>query len=178
MAVDAPSPFSALLVPVPAADWLLAGRPMDTGYAAGLVVPAHVTLLVPFASRDALTDGVLTELEGLFADVVPFPFELSRASRFPDGPAYLAPDPAAPFRTLVAELSRAFPEYPPYEGRFDGVVPHLTVPLKDGEVLDDLQKVVDGHGPVRALAAEAELVWVDSDGLEVLAHFPFGTTAA
>jgi 2'-5' RNA ligase superfamily len=174
----APSPFSALLVPVPAADWLVAGRPMDAGYAAGLAVPAHVTLIAPFAPRERLTDGVLTELEGLFGDVVPFPFALSRASRFPDGPAYLAPDPAAPFRHLVSELAHAFPEHPPYEGRFDSIVPHLTVPLRDGERLEDLQRLVDGEGPVRALAAEAELVWVDEEGLEVLARFPFGTTAA
>ena len=185
MAFDA-SPFSALLVPVPAADWLVAGRPMRDGYAAGLVVPAHVTLVVPphitllapFAPRDRLTDGVVTELAELFADVVPFPFELARASRFPDGAAYLAPDPAAPFRNLVTELGRAFPGYPPYEGRFDDVVPHVTVPLNDGELVEDLQGMVDHHGPVRALAAEAQLVWVDSEGLEVVAHFPFGTTAA
>ena len=174
----APAPFSALLVPVPAAEWLVAGRPLDSGYAAGLVVPAHLTLLAPFAPRDELTDGVVTELDGLFADVVPFPFELSRASRFPEGPAYLAPDPPAPFRHLVNELGRAFPEYPPYEGRFDEVVPHVTVPLRNGEGLDDLQRLVDDHGPVRALAAEAQLVWVDGEGVEVVAHFPFGTTAA
>jgi 2'-5' RNA ligase superfamily len=177
MAFDA-SPFSALLVPVPAAEWLVAGRPMGAGYAAGLVVPPHVTLLAPFAPRDRLTDGVVTELADLFADVVPFPFELARASRFPDGAAYLAPDPAAPFRNLVTELGRAFPEYPPYEGRFDEVVPHVTVPLNDGEVVEDLQRIVDHHGPVRALAAEAQLVWVDSEGVDVVAHFPFGTAAA
>ena len=172
------TPFTALLVPVPAADWLVAGRPMKHGYAAGLVVPAHVTLLAPFVAPDQLTDGVVTELAALFGDVVPFPFELARASRFPDGPVYLAPDPAAPFRHLVGELARAFPEHPPYEARFDGVVPHLTVPLREGEQVEDLQRLVDDEGPVRALASEAELVRVDDEGLEVVAHFPFGTTAA
>ncbi|WP_148573193.1 2'-5' RNA ligase family protein [Nocardioides caldifontis] len=178
---EARSPFSALLLPVPVADWLVAGRAMTDGYAAGLVVPAHVTLLVPFVPRDELTDGVLTELEALFGDVVPFSFELARASRFPDGPVYLAPDPAAPFRHLVMELARAFPEHPPDEGRFDGVVPHLTVPLREDEQLDDLQHLLDAQGPVRALASEAQLVWVDGTAeevVEVVARFPFGTTAA
>jgi 2'-5' RNA ligase len=172
------TPFTALVVPVPAADWLVAGRPMRDGYAAGLVVPAHVTLVVPFVAPEQLTDGVVTELAGLFGDVVPFPFELAQASRFPEGPVYLAPDPAAPFRHLVGELGRAFPEHPPYEGRFDGVVPHLTVPLRDGEEMGDLQRLVDDEGPVRALAAEAELLRVDDEGISVVAHFPFGTTAA
>ena len=172
------TPFTALLVPVPAADWLVAGRSMRDGYAAGLTVPAHVTLLVPFAAPDLLSGGVVTELAGLFGDVVPFPFELAQASRFPDGPVYLAPDPVAPFRHLVGELVRAFPEHPPYEGRFNGVVPHLTVPLRDGEQVEDLQRLVDEQGPVRALASEAQLVRVDDDGLEVLATFPFGNTAA
>jgi 2'-5' RNA ligase len=41
--------------------------------------------------------------------------------------AYLAPEPAEWFRAATARMYDAFPDYPPYEGAFDDVVPHLTV---------------------------------------------------
>ena len=168
--------FSALVVPVPSAEFAVLDRlPATTP---GVRVPAHVTLLSPFARREELSEGLLGELRSFFGDVVAFPFALSQVSAFPAGPAYLAPEPAAPFRRLTHQLARRFPEYPPYEGRFDEVVPHVTVTVLDGETTEDLQRLVDAHGVVRDQAREAELLWVTEDTLEVLAHFPFGTTAA
>ena len=170
--------FSALIVPVPAADWLLAGRRQEEhSRAAGQEVPAHVTLLAPFAPREELSDGVIGELADLFADVVPFSFGLDEVTRFPDGPVYLAPEPAAPFRQLTLELTRLFPEYPPYEGEFEDLTPHVTVPLHDGEELADVARLVAARGPLRAYAQEAVLLWVE-DEPEVVARFRFGTTAA
>jgi hypothetical protein len=172
-------PFTALVVPVPAADWLLAGRVADAhSRAAGLDVPAHVSLLVPFAPREEVSDGVLAELGDLFADVVPFSFRLETVSQFPDGPVYLAPDPSAPFRRITQQLGRRFPEYPHEENRFDDVVPHLTVPLRAGESLADVERLVAARGRVSAQAQEAALLAVSGAGLETLAVFPFGTTAA
>ena len=171
--------FSALVVPVPAADWLVAGRAQDEhSAAAGLKVPAHVTLLVPFAPRDDVTTGVLDELDAFFGDVVPFRFSLDEVCRSPDGPVYLAPKPAAPFHHLTAQLSRMFPEYPPYDGRFGEVVPHVTVPLQEGESITDIERLVARHRPLAGHASEAQLVWVADLGLEVLAEFLFGTAAA
>jgi hypothetical protein len=73
---------------------------------------------------------------------------------------------------------RRFPEHPPYQGQFTDIVPHLTVPLLDGESLADVEQRVGAHGPVRAQATEARLLWVSDAGYEVVAVFPFGTTAA
>ncbi len=174
--------FTALVVPVPAASWLLdravagtAGDP-DGPRIPGL--PAHLTLITPFAPPEQVTDGLLDELTALFADVVPFWFRLSQVCRFPNGPVYLAPEPAAPFRRLVRALAHAFPEHPPYEGRFDDVVPHVTVPLGAHERLEDLQDRLDAHGPLRCEAREAHLVRVDDEAFELVAQFGFGTVAA
>jgi hypothetical protein len=156
---------ASLVVPVPAADWLV----KDRG-----ALPAHVPLLAPFVRRSALTEGLLAELETLFADVVPFSFDLDEVCAFPSGAVYLAPHPPAPFRQLTSELARRFRSLPPSAGQFPDVVPHVSVPLRDGEALADIERRVRAHGPLRGLATEAQLV----AGAEVLADFPFGTAAA
>jgi hypothetical protein len=162
------SASSALLVPVPAADWLLPGPAM----------PAHVTLLNPFAPPAALTDGVVGELAALFADVVPFSFTLDEVCTFPTGTVYLAPDPSAPFRQLTAELARRFPEYPPYCGGFDEIVPHVAIPSDEETALRATRARLAGHGSVVCHASEAQLVLVGDGSQEVVATFGFGLVAA
>jgi 2'-5' RNA ligase len=82
-------------------------------------LPPHVTLLVP-APDDV--ERITETLEPFAAFDVAFP----RLDRFP-GTLWLAPEPAEPFRELVAAFGRAFPGHPPYGGRYRNVVPHLTV---------------------------------------------------
>jgi len=55
-----------------------------------------------------------------------FRFRLVAAKLFPDA-LYLDVEPARPFAALSEAVARAFPLYPPYEGRFPTIVPHLTV---------------------------------------------------
>jgi len=169
MADERAGPLSALVVPAPAAAW-------PVGDAAP--VPAHVPLLTPFLPRSELTEGLLAELGVFFADVVPFSFDLDEVCVFPSGVVYLAPRPPAPFRQLTGELARRFSGHPPDGGRFSDVVPHVTVPLLDGETLTDVERRVQSHGPVQGLATEALLLWVSDEGYEVVATFPFGTAAA
>lgn len=142
-------PHSALVVPVPE----LGPR----------VSHAHVVLLSPFAAKEDLTDGLLGELERFFADCVPWSFQLAEVAVLPSGTAYLAPEPAAAFRSLVHELGRRFPEYP--SGTFD--VPRLQVP--DGFTLP---------APLTAHAASAALWWYEDDVPVTLVSFPFGIAAA
>lgn len=146
-------PHSVLVVPVQEAN--------------EIVPHAHITLLSPFAAKEELTDGVLGELDLFFADCLPWSFRLEQVAQFPGGRTYLSPDPAAPFRSLTHELYRHFPEYPPYGGEFDDVIPHLSVP--DGFRLDE---------PITAYATSAALWWYGGELTDVLARFPFGTTAA
>lgn len=175
-------PHSLLSVPVPELDDLVRARLLSR---APDLVPAddddpvaHITLLGPFADRDVLTPGVLSELGWFFADVTPFTFALSSVSRFPGGTVYLVPTPAAPFRQLTHELFRRFPEFPPYGGAFDDVVPHLSVPLLDGEELASLEQEVGPRLPVAAQAREAALYWWEPGSCGTVETFPFGTSAA
>lgn len=128
---------------------------------------AHITLLAPFGAGQQPSSGELDEVAAYFAGVTPFTYSLTDVSTFPDGTRYLSPDPAARFSRMTHSLHRAFPEYPPYHGKFDLVVPHLTV--EDDAVVPAL--------PIQAHAREATLLHYDGDYTE-LATFPFGADAA
>lgn len=158
-----------LLIPVPEADWLVRGR----GSVLGDAVGAHLLL----GHTPALDDGDLAELTDLFADVVPFSFSLDEVCRFPGGGVYLAPQPPAPLRRLTLAVDRSLPAHP--EMRVDEVVPHVSVPLREGEGTDDVERLLIEHGPLVGHAREAHLVDLDAEGgVRVVARFSFGTTAA
>lgn len=128
---------------------------------------AHITLLAPFGRASRPTEGELGDVEAFFADVAPFSFQLSGVSTFPDGTRYLSPTPASVFSRLTHRLNRLFPEYPPYGGAFDLVIPHLTLP--DGALSTLL--------PIEAHAQEAALLHFDGS-FHVRARFPFSSSAA
>jgi hypothetical protein len=109
---------TALLIPVPEAEPVVGDlrRRYD---AAENGVPAHVTILAPFGD----TDEGLAEL---FAAFEPFDFALARLERWP-GVLWLAPEPAEPFSALTRAVWERYPEYPPYEGAHETVIPHLSV---------------------------------------------------
>ena len=129
---------------------------------------AHVTILAPFGKDADPTSGELADVEEFFAGQTPFDFRLTEVCTFPGGGRYLAPDPAARFSRLTHALHHVFPEYPPYGGEFDIVVPHLTIP-------DD---AVVGELPIRAQARVATLLHHEDGEFREIATFPFGTSAA
>jgi 2'-5' RNA ligase len=117
---------SAFILRVPEAEPFVARLRERFDPVARLGVPAHVTLLFPFASPERITAEVLRDAGAIVSAAAAFPFRLARIERFP-GTLYLAPEPAAPFVALTEALARRFPEFPPYEGQFDTIIPHLTV---------------------------------------------------
>lgn len=171
-----------VLIPVPEADFVVRPRlerfapehlPVDPDDTA-----AHITLLAPFTVIGAAERGLVAELRELFADVVQFPFRLTEISRFPGGTTYLSPEPAGPFRQLTHELMKLFPEFPPYGGAFEDIVPHLSVPVLDGEDPDTLRRELGSRFPIGAHAREAALFWREPGASRTLETFSFGTTAA
>lgn len=122
-----------------------------------LGIPAHITLLFPFVPAELVDDRVLADLRSLFAATPAFEFAMRRTARFPDT-LYLAPEPAEPFVRLTEEIVRRFPDYPPYEGAFDTVVPHVTVAHGEPELLDEAHADVRRALPLRSVASEAILL--------------------
>jgi 2'-5' RNA ligase len=148
-------PQSAFIVRVPEADPHVARLRERFDPSARLGVPAHVTLLFPFMSPELVTSSILAAVSKLALSVSAFPFRLGPIKRFP-GVVYLATEPAAPLVALTRQLAGLFPEFPPYGGDHQEIVPHLTV----------------------AQAAEAELAQVEAELLASLASTSISTTCS
>jgi 2'-5' RNA ligase len=88
-------------------------------------LPAHATLLYPFAPPEALVDELLARVAAIVASHDCFPFRLAARRHWPDT-LYVSLEPELPFRALHEDLARAFPAFPLYRGAF-GFVPHATI---------------------------------------------------
>jgi hypothetical protein len=124
---------TALIVPVPEAEPAVGALRLAHDPAAAKGVPAHITILFPFAPPEAVDEPGLADLIGRFRA---FDFVLDRVERFEDGegPVWLHPQPSAPFVDLTAAVQQRWPAYPAYEGAFDEPVPHLTVSMQPIDV--------------------------------------------
>jgi 2'-5' RNA ligase len=101
-------------------------------------VPAHVTILYPFMAPAEVDDQVLMQLASI-ADAVPgFAYRLTELRRFPVA-LYLAPQPDQGFAALTNAVHRAFPDYPPFDGKFAEVVPHVPVAHGDEPLLCEIE---------------------------------------
>lgn len=113
-----------MIVAVPEAEPAVAELRLEHDPMARLGVPAHITILYPFAPPDAVDEPAI---ESLLEAHSAFPFELASVEHFDDEVTYLAPRPAQPFDELIAGATARWPEYPPYGGTIDALIPHLTI---------------------------------------------------
>ena len=154
---------SGIIVPIPEAEAAVGHLRSLHDAQARYGVPAHITLLYPFAHPTRVSDAV-DILRQVFRDVLTFEFSLAEIRRFP-ATAYLHPEPSAPFVQLSEMLARQWPEFPPYGGAFRTVIPHLTVADRvTTDVLDMVDSNVSKHLPVRCRATEAWLMCSDDHG--------------
>ena len=155
-------PRTALIVAVPEAEALVGAwrKRYDN---ASLGIPAHVTLLFPFVPSETANDTLLAELRELFAAQPAFSFSLPRVARFPEV-AWLAPEPATPFRRLTELIYSRYPDYPPYEGIHDEIIPHLTVGVGEAALQDEIELALTPHLPIDAEAQEVTLLVEDESG--------------
>lgn len=119
--------LSAVIVPVPAVEPVVAAHRARHDRSAQWGVPAHVTVLYPFAPPSEINTRVLAGLAAAVAAVPEFSVTFDKTAWFGTEVLWLAPEPADPFVALTAAVAAAFPAYPPYGGAHDQVIPHLTV---------------------------------------------------
>lgn len=152
---------TALIVSVPEAEVLVADLRARFDPAAAEGVPAHVTILVPFIALEDLDAASLARLEGALRETAAFDFTLARVGRF-ERTAWLAPEPAPPFIALAQAVMREFPEWLPYGGAHDHIVPHLTAADGDAQAAEvaaaELAARLARQGPVRARCEAVELL--------------------
>ena len=126
-------------------------------FAAKVGVPAHVTLLFPFMPAVELRPGVRRALADIAATVEPFDVRFAEIGRFP-GVVYLAPEPGARFSSLTEAIARRFPDYQPYDGAFDEVVPHLTLVESPTAPLDAVAAAARRHLPFSCRVGSMEVL--------------------
>lgn len=149
---------SALVVPVPEAEPLVARWRASLDPACRRGVPAHVTLLYPFVDATNIDDDTLHELEELFRDFEPFSFSINSLAWFGESVLYLEPSPDRVFRDMTQRLRTAFPQYPPYGGTIDDPTPHLTV--GDGAPLERLLEAATTVSSQLPLRVSSSQVWL------------------
>ena len=156
-------PRSALIVTVPEAEPVV-GELRERYDNARLGIPAHITLLFPFVPAEKLDNALFADLHELFSTQPPITFTLTRLTEFPDQTLWLVPEPSEAFRTMTDLIVRQFPDYPPYEGIHEQVIPHLTVAAGDSSLRDEVDAAVSPHLPIRAEARHVVLLeeWPDS----------------
>ena len=147
---------TALVVMVPEAEAAVSAHRRRLDPAASWGVPAHVTVLYPFAPPRALTESTIARLAALVQSVAAFDCTFVRAAWFGSDVLYLVPEPDEPFRALTRLVAQEFPDYPPYEGVHADVVPHLTVG-GPGAATSDLQRA-----ETTLLPALPVRTWVDT----------------
>ncbi|MFL6039155.1 MAG: 2'-5' RNA ligase family protein [Gaiellaceae bacterium] len=127
--------------------------------AVALGIPFHVTLLYPFAPREALTDDLLADTRAFFAGHEPFDFELTRIAAWPRV-VYAVPEPDAPLRACMQELFARFPQWPPYGGVHAEVVPHATLAeeVDAAAVRDEVERRLAPHLPRRCQTRDVALL--------------------
>lgn len=169
---------TVLQLPVPALEAWVVER--TRFYDAGFVSDdptfghAHITALAPFAPTP--TPGDLATVSDIAAGTTPMTVRLDEIGQFPTGIIHLRPAPDGPLRTLTDELVAAFPDFPPYEGRFGPRVdPHLTLDAASDEVSVETTRGLLGEVvPVTCTLTELQLAWWESGRCHVMASWLLG----
>ena len=151
---------SAIVVLVPEAEAVIGRWRGELDSSAALGVPAHVTLLYPFAAPLDITEDLIAKVAQTISGFGAFEYRLEEVRWFDDAVVWLAPVPVGPFVELTTTLLEAFPHFPRYRGAFgDDVVPHVTI--GDRGPFARLQKAardVASSLPISARAQEVTLL--------------------
>jgi hypothetical protein len=168
---------TALIVEVPAAEPVVGRHRLDLDANARLGIPAHITVLAPFMPASGIGADQQARLRRVFTSVEPFDIRLNRVAWFGTAVVWLGPEDPAPFSRLTAAVFAEFPDFPPFEGQFAEVVPHLTVghgcPV---EAMRRAEQQITPNLPVLGRATAVTLVGeVAPNGhWQTLASFPLG----
>jgi hypothetical protein len=104
-------------------------------------MPAHATVLYPFMDPKLITPETRARLAEVIAGFPRLELSFAKLGRFPEA-LWLAPEPAASLVALTRAIAAAFPDYPPYGGQFETVIPHVTLAMGEGLDLGALEPEV------------------------------------
>ena len=164
-----PERRTGIIVPIPLPPALETIRIREVASArAG--APAHVTLLFPFVPVASLADAQLARVAEVVGSEPAFDVRLREARRWdpgggaPEGLIWLDPEPSEPFIRLTKALAAAFPDYQPYGGGHDTIIPHLTIASDDRRHLGSVFADAARSLPLRRRVSAAILIAEGRDG--------------
>ncbi|MBC3192746.1 2'-5' RNA ligase family protein [Pseudonocardia sp. C8] len=163
---------TAVVIPVPELDPVLGAVATHRPDAVRPGIPAHLTLLYPFVPAPELTGAAVDRCRALCAGTGPVRVTFRHAVA---GSSMVAttPEPAGPLAALARALREAWPEHPPYGGRFGpDPDPHVTLALDPGPDAAALAVATGGLLPVDAVLSAAALVELTADGWRQRAALP------
>jgi 2'-5' RNA ligase len=158
---------TAVVVTVAAADSVVVRPPEG--------IPAHVTLLYPFAESERMA-GMVSELRAELGRFPSFALTLTRLDRFEGPPSvlYAVPEPKEPFLAMTEALSARF-GFLPYGGVHDDVVPHLTIAVADDPgTFADMEAAVARSLPITTVVDTVEVWEHESAGWRLLHRVALG----
>jgi 2'-5' RNA ligase len=144
-------------------------------------MPAHVTLMVPFADGELLDVATIRDLRDELSRFPAFQVTLREFARFP-GPAarpaervlYAVPEPADPFVEMTASIAVRFGVLP-YGDEHTDIIPHLTIASSADEgLLDRIEAELQPAFPITAALTAASLWEHATEGWRMTAGLPFG----
>jgi 2'-5' RNA ligase len=155
---------SAVILPIPEVEPVVARLRGKYDPSARLGVPAHVTLLYPFYPPP-LPDREITTLQGLCRSIEAFAFSFTEVRRFP-ATVYLHPDREETFTQITRLFIKTWPDCKPYGGAHADIVPHLTVADRvDAETLSAVEDSLRGQLPIPCVAREVWLLTSNQKGI-------------
>jgi 2'-5' RNA ligase len=141
---------TALVLVLPDAEPFDAVRRDYAAEAVAHGIPFHITLLYPFAPREAVTDALLMDVRSFFAQREPLSLTLTRVAAWPSV-VYAVPEPDTRLRAYMRALFQRYPQYRPYSGAHADVVPHATLAedVDAKAVLADIERRIAPYLPRR-----------------------------
>lgn len=152
---------TGLVIPVPAADALLASVAARFPGVVREGVPSHVSVQYPFIAAGELDNQVTGTLAELFAGQRPMSVTFAECRRR-GGFVYLRPDPVDGPAELMAQVRRLWPDLASPDGLDDEVGPHVTVAMRASEeAAETIEREAVAALPISAALTEAWLVAFD-----------------
>jgi hypothetical protein len=144
-------------------------------------VPGHVTLLYPFVPPGSIDGGILAAVARVISAAEASDIRFREVRRWepgsgaPEGVVWLDPEPSEPFVRLIAAVSKAFPDYPPYGGMHDTVIPHVSLASVDRSHQGAVEAEARRWLPFRRHVRAATLIVEGADGRwRTRRRFPLG----
>ena len=152
---------TALIVEVPEAELMVRDLREEFDRVSLLGMPAHITVLYPFLEQSNIDESQLELMQSVFDGFGNFGFQLNEVGEFQET-VYLSPSPKERFTDLTKAIERMFPEYPPFGGIHDSIIPHLSVLNGSTEHISKVRKELEIRlkmtGPIESICNEVILL--------------------